>query len=254
MALKRTLEDYYQPKPKKQKLIHTQSPQDDNDAKKQTGKSENCMDITSLKCIENHWKDNATVLYYKTFLSQTRARVLFEELKKLKFEQSELKMFGKSVKVPRLQCWMRDENIQNKDANLYQTNKGYPWSHNMLYVKNSIQKLLDCKFNYVLINYYRDGKDYISWHYDKESRAKCKNIIASVSLGGPRRFVFRHDDWKTKKIPKHEFVLPSGCLVVMKDDTQKKWQHSVPKTTKHQNPRINLTFRQSCDCSVCKGA
>ena len=155
------------------------------------------------------------------------------------------------MKTPRLQSWMRDNDISNKNANLYQSQDGYPWSRNVLYVKNSIEKLINCKFNYVLINYYRDGKDYIAWHSDKEAIPSCKNIVGSVSLGGTRRFCFRHKQWKEKKIAKHEFKLTDGCLVVMKDDTQKQWKHTVPKSKKPQKPRINLTFRQSCVCPKC---
>eukprot|EP01084_Bolivina_argentea_P215253 365434_1 len=222
-----------------------------NDDSKQI---ENCMDITKLNIIEYKLKDNATVLYCKKFLNQTRRKELFDELMLLNYEQGEFKLFGKPVKTPRLQCWMRDNNISNKEANLYQKQKGYNWSNNMLYVKNSIEKLVKCKFDYVLINYYRDGSDYIGWHADKEARLKCRNVIGSVSLGGPRKFMLRHIEWKKNKEPKKEFLLQSGCLIVMKDDTQKQWKHTVPKTKKPQNPRINLTFRQSgkgCHCNVC---
>eukprot|EP00483_Globobulimina_turgida_P013089 UN13113 len=91
---------------------------------------------------------------------------------------------------------MADNGVTNKAANLYQKQKGYNWSYNMLYIKNSIEQLVKCKFDYVLINYYRDGDDYIGWHSDREARPKCTNVIGSVSLGGPRKFVLRHNDWK----------------------------------------------------------
>ena len=146
---------------------------------------------------------------------------------------------------------MRDDGISNKDAELNKLQNGYPWSENMLFVKHSIEKLVKCKFNYVLINYYRDENDYIAWHNDEEAIPSCKNVVGSVSLGGTRRFCFRHNKWKEKKIPKKEFLLHDGCLVVMKDDTQKQWKHTVPKSKKPQKPRINLTFRQSCVCPQC---
>ena len=118
-------------------------------------------------------------------------------------------------------------------------------------IKRTIEQLVDCTFQFVLINYYRDGSDYIGLHSDREARPKCKNVVASVSLGGPRRFIMRHKDWKKRNIAKKEFLLQSGCLLVMKDDTQKMWKHTVPKSAKLQNPRINLTFRQVCDCKSC---
>lgn len=252
MSKKRTITDYYQHEPanKKRKLIQ------DNDIQKDDNKSDeklekNCMDISKLKGIEYKWEDNATVIYYEKFLKEEKVKQLWNELLKLNFEQSEFKMFGKPVKVPRMQCWMSDDGITNKMAHLFQKQDGYKWSNNILFIKNSIEKLINCKFNYVLINYYRNGNDYIAWHSDKEAIPKCRNIVGSISLGGPRKFCFRHNQWKKKKIEKKEFLLPSGCLIIMKDDTQKEWKHSVPKSKKPQKPRINLTFRQCCDCLVC---
>lgn len=190
-------------------------------------------------------KDNATILYYRHFLTPSRANELHEELSHtLRWEQG---------RMPRLQSWMSDEGITNKMASLFQTQKGHSWtdSRALLHIKNTIEALLRCRFQYVLINKYRHNKDSVGWHCDDESIPRCKNVVASVSLGGPRTFMMRHKDWKRNSLKK-EFVLASGCLLVMKDDTQVYWQHSVPKEKKRVNPRINLTFRQICSgCNLC---
>ena len=39
-------------------------------------------------------------------------------------------------------------------------------------------------------------------------------------------------------------MLESGSVLVMKGDTQKNWLHSLPKSTRVTEPRINLTFRR----------
>ena len=94
-------------------------------------------------------------------------------------------------------------------------------------------------FNSVLLNYYRDGKDSVSWHQDNEPELGPKPIIASITFGATRTFKFRHiNDKETIDLP-----LTNGSLVIMKGDTQKYWEHSIPKTTKEIGPRINLTFR-----------
>ena len=76
----------------------------------------------------------------------------------------------------------------------------------------------------MLFNLYRDGKDHIGFHCDYEAinlspvTGKPRNIIASVSVGEPRRFVLRH---KTKKdLPKEEYLLTHGSLIVMAGKTQ----------------------------------
>lgn len=64
-------------------------------------------------------------------------------------------------------------------------------------------------------------------------------MIASISLGAERKFVFKHKE--SKETISH--ILEQGSLLVMKGDTQQYWQHSLPKTKKIKEPRINLTFR-----------
>merc|ERR1711879_349336 len=205
------------------------------------------------KGLEYKLKDNGTIWFYEHFMDESAVQSLWKELMTLNFQQPDYKVRGRIVKLPRLQSHMKDKGVTREMASLTQTQEGHPWSKSMTIVKNKIEKLCNCKFQYVLINWYRNGKDSIGWHCDDEAIPKCKNVVGSVSLGGPREFIFRHKDWKKKKIPQVEFVLTSRCLVVMKDDTQVSWQHSVPKSRELQNPRINLTFRQICSgCKWCK--
>jgi len=190
-------------------------------------------------------ENNSTVLWCPNFLTAQQSQWLYDELlETMSFEQSDIKIFGKPYKVPRLQSWMADDHIDNKTAHLYQSQPAKKWSPHMSYVKGRIEKKLGVKFNYVLINYYRDGNDYINWHSDREAIASGKNVIGSVSLGATRKFVLRHVDFRTKKsIKKREFALTHGSLIMMKDDTQKYWKHALPKMKKCDKGRINLTFR-----------
>ncbi|HEY0091896.1 MAG TPA: alpha-ketoglutarate-dependent dioxygenase AlkB, partial [Flavobacterium sp.] len=60
-----------------------------------------------------------------------------------------------------------------------------------------------------------------------------------LSLGAERKFSFKHKVTKETE----SFVLGNGSLLIMKDDTQSNWLHSLPKSTKISQSRINLTFR-----------
>uniref|UniRef100_A0A7S4HKF5 Fe2OG dioxygenase domain-containing protein n=1 Tax=Vannella robusta TaxID=1487602 RepID=A0A7S4HKF5_9EUKA len=184
------------------------------------------------------------VHYYPKFLSTSFASTLFDHLSNdIEFNQSKIKLYGKEFDTPRLQNWMSDEDIS---ASLYQTKAALPWSKPVLTIKEKLEDLTGAKFDYVLLNWYRDGKDYISYHSDSEAIGEGKNVIASVSVGSTRRFVLRHNKWKEKSIPKQEFSLCSGSLIVMiGDNTQQFWKHTVPKTTKALGSRFNLTFRHS---------
>ena len=135
---------------------------------------------------------------------------------------------------------MGDVNI---DTSIYTKLNPNPWTEDMLILKNKLEELTRFRFDYVLINYYRDGKDYISYHSDKEAIGEGKNIICGISLGATRKFVLKHLD---KTIPKRSFILENGSLIIMKgDDTQKYWEHSITKTTVAKKPRVSLTFRHS---------
>ncbi len=93
--------------------------------------------------------------------------------------------------------------------------------------------------NSCLINYYRNGNDYIGWHSDDEQKSYITNPIYSVSLGDERIFQLRKKE--TGAIV--EIKLSNGSLLVMYgEELQLKYQHRVPKS-KSDRARINLTFR-----------
>ncbi len=117
-----------------------------------------------------------------------------------------------------------------------------PWTKTLLQIKKSIEPIALTTFNSVLINYYRNGKDRVTWHSDDEKELGKNPVIASVSLGAERKFKLRHKKFKENQL-KHEVLLANGSLLVMSGTTQHHWLHEVPRTAKPIGPRINLTFR-----------
>lgn len=80
----------------------------------------------------------------------------------------------------------------------------------------------------------------MSWHSDAEKDLIANGAIAALSLGGERKFSFKH-----KKTGKSVSLnLEHGSLLIMKGTTQQNWLHSLPKTKKDREPRVSLTFRQ----------
>ncbi len=96
-------------------------------------------------------------------------------------------------------------------------------------------------FNSVLMNHYRGGNDSIGMHSDDETQLGSKPVIASVSLGAVRTFVFRH---KATGLKLSEPLAP-GSLLVMRGRTQELWTHGIPKEPERSGARINLTFRHT---------
>lgn len=94
-------------------------------------------------------------------------------------------------------------------------------------------------FNSVLCNLYRTGRDSIGWHSDDDYNA-TRAEIASLSFGATRRFKIR---LKADHKVQHAMDLHHGSILLMSGRAQLDWQHSIPKTAKPVDPRINLTFR-----------
>ena len=117
----------------------------------------------------------------------------------------------------------------------------YGAQHYYKLVKEKVETVAKLNFNSVLVNLYRNGQDYVSWHSDDEPELGNNPTIASVSFGATRRFVLRHKS--DRDLNKVEEALTHGSLLIMQGTTQHFWQHQVPKTAKKISPRINLTFR-----------
>ena len=117
-----------------------------------------------------------------------------------------------------------------------------PWITPLQELKKRIVSAVGTTFNSVLLNQYRDGRDSMGWHSDDEPELGSAPSIASLSLGGERRFVLRHK--KRKDLKSVEISLAHGSLLVMRGSTQIFWKHQIPKTKKTIDARLNLTFRR----------
>ena len=161
----------------------------------------------------------------------------------LPWQEDIVTLFGKTHVTTRQIVWMGDSDIDYQYSG--HTRQTIPWTDTVFHVKHHIeQKLLDlgidANFNSCLLNYYPSGEDGMGYHADDERELGEQPVIASLSLGATRKFVFKHK----KTQDKVELYLESGQLIVMHGDTQSFWKHSITKTKKVTTGRISLTFRQ----------
>ncbi|MGY4537348.1 alkylated DNA repair dioxygenase AlkB [Mucilaginibacter sp. UYNi724] len=177
--------------------------------------------------------------YRPTFFSPAESADLLEKLKaSIQWKQETIRMYGKLLNTPRLTAWYGD----NSKTYAFSGKKydPYPWTSELLFIKQRVDKAAGITFNSVLLNDYRNGNDSVAWHADDEPELGINPIIASVSFGQMRRFDVRHkQDHKLK----HSVELENGSLLIMKGDLQHNWEHQVPKSIKAIKERINLTFR-----------
>lgn len=185
--------------------------------------------------------DGAELKYYKNFLLTEESTDLYQFLvENIPWKHGIYKMFGKDVKTPRVLYAMKNKNTDITDV--YTVTESMIWTPEIKKIKKKLEKLTEKEFRYAQLNYYRDGNDYIGYHTDSE--VQHGDIIASISLGTSRQFVFRHIDYKTNKIKKYEMTLESGSLLIMNEEAAKLyWKHSIPKAPKIKTGRINITFR-----------
>jgi alkylated DNA repair dioxygenase AlkB len=94
-------------------------------------------------------------------------------------------------------------------------------------------------FTRVSFALYRDGNDSVAWHGDTVARTLPQALVATVSLGEPRKFLVR----PTGGGPSRSLMLGWGDLLVMGGSSQRTWQHAIPKTAGACGPRLVIMFR-----------
>ncbi len=152
--------------------------------------------------------------------------------------QGRLTLWGKTHNEPRLTAWYGDAGKSYSYSGIVLHPQS--WTPLLNEIRDSVNEAAQTKFNSVLLNLYRDGRDSNGWHQDNEPELGRNPVIASVSFGAARRFQMRHKFCKDLKL---NLDLPHGSLLLMADTTQHHWQHQIPKTAKPVGERINLTFR-----------
>ncbi|WP_048331341.1 alpha-ketoglutarate-dependent dioxygenase AlkB family protein [Bizionia psychrotolerans] len=197
------------------------------------------MDLFSADKTEFHLPQ-AELFYLPHFYNPQKANKLFEVLKEtISWQQDSITVFGKTHPQPRLTALYANNEKPYSYANIIMQPKLL--TSELQKIKIDIEKIAKAEFTSVLLNRYRTGTDSNGWHADNEKTLGKNPIIASLSLGAPRYFHFKH---RTIKSEKHKLLLESGSLLIMAGEMQHHWLHQIPKTKKEVGERINLTFRK----------
>jgi alkylated DNA repair dioxygenase AlkB len=87
---------------------------------------------------------------------------------------------------------------------------------------------------------YRDGRDSVAWHGDRNGRSSYMDtMVAIVSFGSPRPLMLRPMGGGESI----RFPLGHGDLIVMGGSCQRTWEHAIPKTARAVGPRVSVQFR-----------
>ena len=147
-------------------------------------------------------------------------------------------MFGKSVPVPRLVAFIANDGVCYRYSG--KDHYGVGWPEWLMSIKEEAERLAGQSFNAVLLNWYQDGEEYMGWHSDDEKSLGPAPVVAMLSLGASRPFLFR---LKANNQIKHSVELEDASWLVMSASTQVLWQHSLPVRKRIKEERMSLTFR-----------
>jgi alkylated DNA repair dioxygenase AlkB len=151
------------------------------------------------------------------------ARVFDALVRDTRWRSEERKMYDRMVDVPRLYAALPDDG------------PGHPSIETM---RRALDRRYAAAFERVSLALYRDGQDSVAWHGDYVARRMETAIVATVSVGAPRRFLLRpHGGGRSIA-----HSIGWGDLIVMGGTCQRTFQHAVPKAAR-ADPRIAIMFR-----------
>ena len=199
--------------------------------KQQSSANENGSSIS----VDSDFQDFS---YFPKYLDNSSSDKLLETLlERNQWEREIFKIYGKSISAPRLTSWFSDPMVSYRYSGKKRIGK--PFTPELFQLRQILNARLNVHFNFVLANFYRDGKDYVGWHADDEPDLGSRPLIASISLGESRRFRVRHNSRKVTE----SIDLVHGSLLIMRGQSHSHFKHCLAKTKRLVNSRINLTFR-----------
>jgi alpha-ketoglutarate-dependent dioxygenase alkB family protein 2 len=213
-------------------------------------------------------KKEIMIHYFENYFSEKESKRLYDLFEeKIIYnteEESMVRIHGKYIKIPRKQVAYgktgTEYNFSGNKVKARSYDNDDEISKEIKKMINNLNMNLGRQFNFVLINRYADGNQYIGPHSDDEKDLINDYTIAGISLGCERNIIFTKD-YKIKKqfnstsITKwfnnknddndeYSLKLENGSLFIMYQPTNKKWKHSIPKVSNCNKIRISLTFRE----------
>ena len=187
---------------------------------------------------ENLLPYDGIAIYHGLVFNEQEANGICKDLfETIPWKQDEVVMFGKKIVTKRKVAWYADAGITYTYAGVKKS--GLEWASSLIEIKQKVEAMTGAKNNACLLNLYHEGEEGMGWHQDNEKEMVAGSSIASLSFGAVRKFAFKH----AKTNERLDIELDNGALLDMKGTIQSNWYHSLPKTKRIKQMRINLTFR-----------
>lgn len=156
------------------------------------------------------------------------ADLVFAELvAKVPWRQREVVMYDRLLPEPRLTAWWAEGTGSDEPLPVLGEARAVLTEH------------YHRPFDSIGFNLYRDGRDSVAWHADRERKELENPTVVILSTGSPRPFQMRPAGGG----PSRTWHLGQGDLLVMGGACQHQWEHCVPKTAHAEGPRLSIMFR-----------
>jgi alkylated DNA repair dioxygenase AlkB len=169
---------------------------------------------------------DARVIYVPEVFTSAQSATYFERLRdEITWDETTMWMYDREVDVPRLTAYF---------------NSGDELPALLVPMLAEMRLRFEVPFNGVGLNLYRDGRDSVAWHSDRNEHLIPDPTIAIVSLGETRTMLVR-----PVQPPRHAVScdLEPGSALVMHGRAQERFEHCIPKITGPAGPRISVVFR-----------
>ncbi|MEZ4234667.1 MAG: alpha-ketoglutarate-dependent dioxygenase AlkB [Myxococcota bacterium] len=190
------------------------------------------MATTRLDLGRGAWID-----YDPAWLAPDEADALLAELcAALPWTHRPIVVAGREVPQPRLLAWGGALPYRYSG----QTLEPAPLHPTLAALMARAAEACGVPFNHAMANRYRDGRDSIGMHADRERELGRDPTIAAISLGARRRFVLER---KRGRRARRNLRPAHGSLLVMGGSCQHTWYHGLPRDPACDTERVNVTFR-----------
>lgn len=114
-------------------------------------------------------------------------------------------------------------------------------------VHRALQHRYEVRFAAPAVAWYRDERDSVAFHRDRDMKWLDDTRIALLVVGARRPFLLRSRAGRYRHDPDRETMVDlapgHGDLLVMGGACQARWEHSVPKVTHRSAPRFSVQWR-----------
>lgn len=182
--------------------------------------------------------DDTWLDFEPEWLTATEAgRCLHAVRAEVTWGEREIVLYGKRILQPRLVGWAGEVAYRYSG----QTLEPRPFTETVRALTERVNHFAGTRFNHVLLNRYRDGRDSMGVHSDDEPELGPDPVVATLSLGSARRLTLtprRPSDGERRSLE-----LPSGSLLLMRGACQRRFRHGIPREPRVTEERVSLTFR-----------